>query len=662
MPFSNAIRTRETFAIREGDWSALEGRLRQIRYDGGTSYAALPDYSNSGEMLLCTDGRQNLEEVSPVFNGKLTIVNSSAAYDPASLNLMTILNDADFVQLAAREASPAPEAAHRVYGKIYGEFADMQGIRLYVRGRESEAVGPNASGEYSIGAKAGEVLLVTIDGRLSAERKLGDTPHINLWLEDSGEIRLDEVVVTQSAAPSGEPSSIAGGQRNDAAVGFAVQSITEEQIADISSNAADAAQGKFSGVRLGQNDDLSQAEIRSKTSILSNNYGLVVIDGVPMAKSNSSSYASGATVKGTGFIDPKNIASITVLKSLAATNRFGSLGSNGAILITTKTAAGARAGVKKDLALLTDNLYDGKIRVSNAVLTTPYLRDLKNGKSVAEAYERYLEQRETYESDPAYFIDVFEYFKTAKHELALRILTNILDKEDAGLPELKSLLYKAREIGETSLEYQTARHIADQFPGAIQSYLDLALAHRALGNYQVALNLLLGIRDGSAAPELDFAPLYKSVDRELYQLANTQQAQLDLGKLPSQYRNAIRYNARIICEWNLPRAAFELQFVNPQKRFFTWKHNPSENHNRLRQEQELGFGLEEFEIFGEGVQGDWILNARYLGNGTAATPGPVFLRCRIEYNYGKPNQRAEERVIRMHEIGSESEVAKIHIE
>jgi len=61
-------------------------------------------------------------------------------------------------------------------------------------------------------------------------------------------------------------------------LGYDVQSIGEEDISSINTTVSSAVQGKFAGVRHGQNEDLSQVLIRGGgNSLLSNNYGLIGI-------------------------------------------------------------------------------------------------------------------------------------------------------------------------------------------------------------------------------------------------------------------------------------------------------------------------------------------------------------------------------------------------
>ena len=661
--FSNAIWGREQFEIHSGDWSALDKRLQQAAYDGATSYRELPLYSSGQDVLIFTDGWRNMGDSTPVFNGNLYIVNSSDAFNPGNLNLLAILNDGELMNLAPKGSAPSGSDGTLYYGMIFGDQTEGSSISLQIKGRGSEAVRPDASGRFAIKAIPGEVLEFLVDGRQTAEKTLGDQENINIWLEGSGEIRLEEVVVTEQIKSGDEEDAQPGSSTgNSDGVGYAVQSVSEERIPDASTNVSNAVQGKFSGVHLGQNDDVSQFETRTKWSALSNNYGLIVIDGVPMAKSNSSVFASATPNQNTGFIDPRNIADITVLKGLVATNRFGSAGANGVMLITTKTASVAKGKQKKDLALLTDNLYDGRIKANDKQLTAGYIKTLQTARNIGDAYEVYLKQRASYPDNYNYFIDVFDYFREASPDLALRILSNILEMENPEYPGLKALLFKVRLVGDADLELQVANRIMQEFPGRTDAYLDLALANKTAGNHQASLDILLGMDSGSLNSELDFSILKKTVERELRNLVFLHQGKLDLTRLPPQYMNNVRFNARIVISWNQPEAAFGLQFVNPQKRFFTWEHSKAESSQRIGQEISHGFSIEEFEIVGQGVEGDWILNVNYQGNGRAANTNPVFLSCRVTFNFGKPGQRTEEFIIRLEEAGSEAQLAKIRLE
>src|SRR5690606_27660618 len=93
----------------------------------------------------------------------------------------------------------------------------------------------------------------------------------------------------------------------------------------------------------------SKVLLRGSRSITGNNEPLYIIDGVPL---NSGSRASGGTSfggrdggGGISMLNPDNIESMTVLKGASAAALYGSLGQNGAIIITTKSGKSGKITV-----------------------------------------------------------------------------------------------------------------------------------------------------------------------------------------------------------------------------------------------------------------------------------------------------------------------------
>ncbi|MCL6273554.1 TonB-dependent receptor plug domain-containing protein [Muricauda sp. 2012CJ35-5] len=668
LTFSNDVQEKEGFTVNSGNWSSLKERLSRADYDGGTSYAKLGNYVSGDEVLIFTDGNQNLGTSAPSFQGEVYIINSKKDFDRATLNLLAIVNNGNLVNLALKDTTALNKVAYS--GTVYNGTSGLADVSVHSKENPENKVKTNTNGGFQIEAEKGETLVLSY-GNIIKEQLLGDSQALSFTFDDSG-IVLDEVVVTEEVEVKPEEITTAFGKENKDKVGYAVQSITEEVIPDAATDGNRAIQGKFSGVRLGQNDDLSQIVMRPSNSILGSNYGLIVIDGVPTRRASSSSQgllddpptrsndtSRSSSLSNTNFIDPRNIAEITVLKGLAATNRFGSMGANGVLLITTKTAlVKGPNGEKRDLARLTNNVYDGKLKVNKKELVTPYLKELKNGKSLKEAYQIYLKQRNNYSNLPEYLVDVSNFFHTSSPELGMRILSNVLEKSNSSYEELRATYLKSRENGNYEMAVLIAERMVAEYGNKIQSYMDLALAQKESGNYQEALTLSHRIVDGSANPALNFMGVEKLMGTELRNLVNQQKNNLDLSKVDNAYRNNLTYNARVVLEWSNPDSEFVVQFVNPQKRFFNWEHTDTSDKKRILDELQHGFSSEQFEIVGPDTVGEWILNVTYLGNRTSGNSIPTFLKCTVQYNFGKPNQRSEEFLVRLHEAGEEQQLAK----
>lgn len=100
-------------------------------------------------------------------------------------------------------------------------------------------------------------------------------------------------------------------------------------------------QGQVAGVNLTSSNGTpggnSRVSIRGVSSINGDNEPLYVIDGIPLSKATASYNFSGEYRQDPlSMINPSDIESIDVLKDAAATAIYGSRGTNGVIMITTK--------------------------------------------------------------------------------------------------------------------------------------------------------------------------------------------------------------------------------------------------------------------------------------------------------------------------------------
>ena len=110
-------------------------------------------------------------------------------------------------------------------------------------------------------------------------------------------------------------------------------------------NIVSGMQGKVAGAVISQSDGAPGAglniTIRGSNSFLGTQ-PLYVVDGIPYvvgsgdATPSSASTGDQASVNALSFINPSDVESITVLKDASATAIYGSRGSNGVVIITTK--------------------------------------------------------------------------------------------------------------------------------------------------------------------------------------------------------------------------------------------------------------------------------------------------------------------------------------
>ena len=118
---------------------------------------------------------------------------------------------------------------------------------------------------------------------------------------------------------------------------------------------------------------------------------------------------------------------------------------------------------------------------------------------------------------------------------------------------------------------------------------------------------------------------------------------------------------RLVFEWNTPRADFELQFVNPQNRFFKWEHSTLSNPERIEDEISNGYSSEEFEFYGD-VKGKWVFNATFLGRSGNNKKESFILKCSIYENFGAPDQTKREVLVNFTEPLQKLNIATLQVE
>ena len=209
----------------------------------------------------------------------------------------------------------------------------LPGVNVVVAGTSSGTIS-DVNGKYSIKIPAGSnVLEFTFVGMKPYSATIGVSSTIDVVLENSEEM-LEEVVVTAL-----------GIKRQVKALGYAQQEIgTAELSASRETNLTSFLTAKAAGVQVSKNASgtggSQSITIRGVKSLLGNNQPLFVIDGVPVTNIG---HSSGGTFEGLdlgdgmGDINPEDVETMTVLKGPNASALYGARGSNGVVLITTKS-------------------------------------------------------------------------------------------------------------------------------------------------------------------------------------------------------------------------------------------------------------------------------------------------------------------------------------
>ena len=207
-----------------------------------------------------------------------------------------------------------------VSGKVTDSSrSPLPGVTVVIKGTTNGTV-TNTDGEYSLSNVSEDAILqFSFVGMKTQEIPVSGKTNINVTMVEEA-IGIEEVV------------AIGYGTMKRTELTSAVSSVKADDF--VKGSATDAAQllkGKVAGLSIIQPDadptSTSQIYLRGVTTLESGTEPLVIIDGIPSSLS---------------LVAPEDIESIDILKDGSAAAIYGTRGTNGVILITTKK-------IKKDM-------------------------------------------------------------------------------------------------------------------------------------------------------------------------------------------------------------------------------------------------------------------------------------------------------------------------
>ncbi len=232
----------------------------------------------------------------------------------------------------------APLHAQETTGTVRGRVTD-QSSQLPLRGATVTLGGATAEtrvdGAYLItGVRAGtDTLWVTM---------IGYAPLAQAVTVSGGQTVDVDLALTAQAVNLAEMVVIGYGEERQGNITGAVTNVTAEEFnTGRIVTPTELIQNKVAGVQVIENNEpggRTSIRIRGPTSTNASNEPLYVIDGLPLGTD-----AGGGVTPGRdplNFLNPDDIASITVLRDAASAAIYGTNAANGVVLITTKRGQG----------------------------------------------------------------------------------------------------------------------------------------------------------------------------------------------------------------------------------------------------------------------------------------------------------------------------------
>jgi TonB-linked SusC/RagA family outer membrane protein len=247
-----------------------------------------------------------------------------------------------------------------INGKVTDEKNEpLPGVTVKIKNNGKIAL-TDYKGEFSISVPNQDAILqFTYIGYASVEQVIGKSSYLTIVLKE-------EANTLQSVEVNAGYYTVKERERTGSISKVTAETIGKQPI----SNPLQALQGTVAGVVVTQTTGVAgggfSVRIRGQNSISSGSDPLYVIDGInyPSSKLSASAINDGilssAGASPMSLINPEDIESIAILRDADATAIYGSRGSNGVVLITTKKG-------QTGSSQITANFTQGFSQVANRI-------------------------------------------------------------------------------------------------------------------------------------------------------------------------------------------------------------------------------------------------------------------------------------------------------
>ena len=248
-----------------------------------------------------------------------------------------------------------------VSGVVSDGSGTIIGANVMIKGTTMGTI-TDVDGSFTIDANPDDILVVSFTGMSTKEILVGEQKNIQVTLSTEDQL-LNEVVV------------IGYGSRKKSDITGAVSSVTNDELnAFPVLDAGQALQGRAAGVVVQSNNGGEPGapiniKIRGNTSISANSSPLIVVDGFI----------------GASMPQANDIESMEILKDASATAIYGSRGSNGVIIVTTKKGKNGKLAVELNSTYSAQNTSN-KLDLLNANEFADYQNQIRENQGNPTPY------------------------------------------------------------------------------------------------------------------------------------------------------------------------------------------------------------------------------------------------------------------------------------
>ncbi|MBV8389187.1 MAG: carboxypeptidase-like regulatory domain-containing protein, partial [Mucilaginibacter sp.] len=500
----------------------------------------------------------------------------------------------------------------------------IPGVTIKVRG-SNIATQTNNNGRYSLNVPHGASIVMSFVGYNTKTINPRNQRDVNVVLTASS-AQLGEVVVTGYVTQ----------YKREVTGSVATVRMDDEQ-----APVARELNAKVAGISVVNEDKNSETMLQGQAA------GATIINGAaPGASSNIQVtfnknitapqplyVVDGVQMNSISGVNPNDVESMSVLRDSNATAIYGAAGSNGVVVVKTKKGKANKSG---------------DINIVYEAVNTDYLKAIQKTDKATQ-YQKYLELRSSFVSNPVYYFDVADHFiKTGNKEIGLRILSNLAELDLGSYELYKMLGYKLKQLGDYEDEVFVFKKITELRPLDPQSYRDYGLALEDAGEHQKALDVLYTAMTKSYTNDAE--SLYFGIQEiflpEINRIVAMNKGKLDLSAISKKVIKALPADIRIVMNWNMNNTDIDLWVTDPNNEKCYYSHNRTAIGGRISHDMTQGFGPEQF-LLKKAIKGTYKIEINYYGDRQVTIAGPTTVMAELYTHYGTPQEKKELIVLQM---------------
>jgi len=318
---------------------------------------------------------------------------------------------------------------------------------------------------------------------------------------------------------------------------------------------------------------------------------------------------------------------------------------------------------------------DAAVRVNAYDPKTPYIEALK--RDPAKAYAVYLEQRKTYREQPGFYVDCADFLlKNNQRDLALRILSNVVELQNESVPLLRIAAYRFLQVGALDMALDLFEKTRRLRPDEPQSHRDLALAYAERGLARRKVAPVAGAEDLKLAlarfEHVIMTPWPRFDEIETIALIEANRLWAEMQRLPQRERilspnpldprliKNLDLDLRIAMTWDADSTDIDLHVLEPSGQEAFFGQNRTQIGGLVSRDFTQGYGPEEY-LIKKAQPGTYKIRAKFYGSQQQKIAGPVTVQATIITNFGRSDEQRQAITLRLADAKEMIDIGEVTI-